>query len=511
MLKEIVIYTPKEARTKDTVAFFWDKVTEGTAEVIYEIYVDGEKEQVTKDTDVTLENLLPDREYEIFVRASVGGNPIAESRHEKVRTKKAGKVYSVTDYGAVGDGRRLNTKAIQQAIDACEEDGTVYVPEGVYVTGALFLKSDMTLYVEKGATLLGSTDTADYPVFTYRNEGRMKPSYAALINMPMEVPHIGAYEDTQDDEQEVTPYVGRVVWKNVTICGGGVINANGVALNQKEISENKGARGRAVCLRNIDGLYLYDITVRQSPMWCLHTIFCNHVSMNRIKIYNKYDENGKPYGLFNNDGVDADSCSDVNIFRCMIESQDDTVAIKSGMNEEGRRVGIPSTRIRVTNCLFSYGFGVVIGSDMSGGVSDVLVQDCVYNNSFSVASIKPPRGRGNVVERVIYENLTLVNRHREYGDCRWFRGAINIDQFYSEEFFDPNKCEEITEATPAIRNIVFRNITLDTVGGNAVYMCGLPEKPITGIVMENITAKGIRGIKLVNVDEITLNQVAVRV
>lgn len=221
---------------------FWDKVRERSTAVNYEVYIDGERWEVTGNTDVTLEHLTPDREYLISVRAAE---------------------------------------------------------------------------------------------------------------------------------------VGKSVWKNVTICGGGVIDANGVELYKGEMSEKAGARGRAVCLRNTDGVNLQDITIRQSPAWCVHFIYCNHVSVNGVKIYNKFRENGEPYGLHN------------------------------------------------------------------------------------------------------------------------------------REEFDHHGWEEITEETPTIKDVTFRNITLETIGGNAIYLCGLPENSLKNIVLESITAKGKYGMKLYHVDGMVLNNVSV--
>lgn len=472
------IYTPTEARTDSSAAVLWDKVTVGEGNAEYRVYVNGELRETTVHTDATITGLEPSQVCTVFVEAVDScGNVTAESNPLTVEAKPCSKVISITDFGAVGDGVRKNTREIQQAIDACEEDGTVLVPKGVFVTGALFLKSHMTLKIEAGGVLFGSPDIEDYPVFHYHFEGRQQDCYASLINTP-----------------------GNEKLEHVTICGGGLINANGKILYRKELDENRGARGRAVCLRYIDHLYLYDISIRQSPAWCLHLVCCDHVSMNQIRIYNKFDENGVRYGTHNGDGIDPESCNGMNIFNSMIESQDDNIAIKSGRDEEGRRFGVPCRNIRITNCRFSHGFGVAVGSEMSGGVFDVLVQDCVFTDSFSVGSVKNRRGRGNEVARVLYEDIEMVNHNPEYGDCKWFRGAINIDQFYGVEPFDPTAAEEVTEATPIIRDIIFRDVKLETSAGTAVYICGLPEMHLQNITLERVTAKGIEGMKVCNVD-----------
>lgn len=486
------LYAPLEARTPDTVMICWDKFREGPCTVDYQVYVNDRLFSSVTCTDETITGLNADTEYTLQVATVENGSILAKTEPLIVRTSHLGEVLDITAFGAVGDGKQLNTRAIQQAIDDCPPGGTVYVPDGVYVTGALFLKSDMTLRLSDNATLLGSGDIRDYPVFSYRYEGREAPRFASLINMPMEVPG-GRIE--------------KPVWKNVTIRGG-VINANGMALIQQELDSTLGNRGSAVCLRNVDGLYLYGVTVRQAPFWCLHVIYSNHVTMNRVKIRNKFDEQGNRYqALYNGDGIDPDSCSDVEIVHSSIESQDDCIAVKSGRDEEGRAVGVPSQRIRITNCEFSHGFGAAIGSEMSGGVSDVLIQDCTFHQSFSLTSVKNCRGRGSIIERVLYENIRMVNTSTEHDMTKWFKGAIYVDQFYGVDGISLNECQPVYDDTPTIRDITFRNITLDTVRGYGIYLCGLPENHLRNIRLENVAGRAPHTIYESNADEIVMENV----
>jgi polygalacturonase len=213
--------------------------------------------------------------------------------------------------------------------------------------------------------------------------------------------------------------------------------------------------------------------------------------------------------MVNGDGLDIDSCCDFNVFHCTIASQDDCIAVKSGMNEAGRIVGIPSERIRITNCSLLSEFGVVCGSDMSGDVRDVLVQDCVFTDAFTIGQMKTKRGRGGVIERVFFENCMQFNRDRFVKDCLWYRGGICIDAFYSIEDFDINEVKPIDEGTPTIRDITFKNIVLDTVGGNAVYISGLPERPIENIHLENVVALGNNDIVTHHVNNLTMKNVRI--
>ncbi|UQZ32689.1 hypothetical protein C2I18_03415 [Paenibacillus sp. PK3_47] len=489
-LTALHLLSPPASQRADSIALLWDKPADTADIACYRVYVNGSIHGIGTATDYTVTGLTPSQEYEVYVCAvSKTGSVSPPSRKVLVSTRSAGERFDITAFGAVKGRENLNTQAIQAAIDACSPGGTVYVPEGVFVTGAIFLKSNMSLYIEKGGVLLGSGHAEDYPVMTYRWEGREQLCYASLVN-------------TGDSNGEPLEYI--------TIEGGGTIDANGTALFKQEMAEKKGFRGRAVCLRNVDYVYLKDIAVRHSPAWCVHLIYCNHVSVNHVSIHTKTDEYGRRYGnIYNGDGLNPDSCSDVYIFNSMIASQDDCIAIKSGRDEEGRKVGIPSRDIRITNCRFKSGFGVAIGSEMAGGIHNVRVSGCTFEEVYSIGTVKAPRGRGAVIENIVYEDCTLTNYSLEHGDCEWFRGAINIDQFYSQKEYDPNLLAEVNEGTSIIRDIRFRNIVLDTHAGNAVFMAGLPESPLQNIVLENVAAIGKYGLKAYNITGLSMNNVSV--
>ncbi|WP_462413211.1 glycosyl hydrolase family 28 protein [Neobacillus sp. Marseille-QA0830] len=482
------LFSPPASQNKSSIAILWDKPEKSSDIVGYQIYVNSEIHGSSQSTDYTVDNLESLQEYEIYIRSILTNGELSlESNKVKVTTKPVGETFDITSFGAVGDGKTLNTEAIQKAIDECTHGGTVYVPKGVFLTGAIFLKSNMTLFIDEGGVLLGSSDTADYPLFEYRWEGLETICYASLIN---------------------TGVSNKERSENITIEGPGKIDANGSALRRKEITEKKGKPGRAVCIRNVDYLYLKDITIKQSPAWCVHLIYCSHVSVNNVKIYSKHDEDGKKYmDIVNGDGLNPDSSSHIYIFHSMIASQDDCIAIKSGRDAEGRKVGIPTENVRITNCQFKSGFGVAVGSEMSGSVRNVLVQDCDFQDVYSVGSIKAPRGRGGIVENIKYEDITFKNYDLSHEDCEWFRGAIYIDQFYSHREFDPDKAEEVDEGTSILRDISFKNITLETLTGNAIYLTGLPESPLKSIRLENINAVGKYGFKANNIRGLMLNNV----
>lgn len=394
-------------------------------------------------------------------------------------------ILDIRDYGAIADGRTVCTGAIQRAIDLCPNGGTVLIPAGIFVSGALYLKSNMTLHLEEGARLLGSSNVEDFPVKGYPYEGLDQLCYASLINT------------------DGAPY------ENITISGKGVIDANGKALFEAQLKDSRVKRGRTACIRNTRNLVIKDLTFRQSPAWCLHIIYCDNVLIEGVQVHSKYDESGEKYGMHNCDGMDIDSTQNVVIKNCYIASQDDCIAVKSGRNEEGRRVGIPSKNITIENCKFASGFGVAMGSEMSGGVENVYVRDCTFEDVFSIASVKAIRGRGNYIRNVHYENCTMKNHSKEFKDTRWFRGALYIDGFYGEETFDAKQAQPVDDGTPIIEDIYFKNIELETVAGNAIWFYGLPERHYRNIYMENVKAHGRYGMKVKNIDNLQMKDVQV--
>ena len=477
------------AQTHDSIAVVWEKPEQANQVKEYQLFLDGKEVARVTETDYTFENLEADTEYEIRLSAIMKKGFLPQSNLIKVRTRKSPEIFDVTSFGAVGDGKTINTEAIRKAIDACTEYGMVYIPRGTFRSGALFLKSRMTLFIEKGGRLLGSENPEDYPLMTYRYEGREALCHASLIN-------------TREEKER-----GR----EITIAGMGTIDGNGAALLKTELDAGMGKRGNVICLRNTDYVYMKNITVRQSPFWCVHMIYCNHISMNQIEIQSKYDENGKQYGdIFNGDGYDPDSCRDVYIFHSYISSQDDCIAVKSGRDEEGRRVGIPSEDIRITNCRFKSGFGVAMGSEMAGGIRNVLVQDCVFEDSFSIGSLKAPRGRGAYIENVFYDNCRLINRDHSIKSTKWFKGAIYVDYYYGVDEYDMGEEMPVNEGTSIIQNIRFRDIEIETEEGYGIYIAGLPESPVRNISLDHVTAHGKNGMLAVNVDGLHMNHVKIK-
>ncbi|GAA4728770.1 glycoside hydrolase family 28 protein [Flavisolibacter ginsenosidimutans] len=403
--------------SENTVTLLWDKQSE-KSNTVYEVSLNGKAVAFTSKTNYTLAQLQPNTTYTVGVRVKQSGSS-NEKENVTLRFKTAakGKVYNILDYGAKADSAFKNTKAIQAAIDACTDGGTVYIPKGSFVSGALFLKSNMTLYIEKDAVLKGSTDVQDYlPMILNRFEGWELKTYASLLNAGT-LNRAGTYNV-----------------KNLRITGGGTISGGGKRLGDAMIKASGiRSRGRLVCLMNCQNVCLSTLTVTEPPCWTVHYIYSNNVTCHDLNIVTN--------GIRNGDGIDPDSTTDSYIFNCTFDTGDDCIAIKSGKNPEGFFVAKPTKNVRITDCDFKRGHGISIGSEMSGGVSDVLVQNCKAGALLHGMQIKGTKDRGGYVK-----NVTVA-------DCQ----LLQITVFSAVNY---NNDGEPAPEVPTFENFVFKNIDL---------------------------------------------------
>lgn len=381
----------------------------------------------------------------------------SEAKNQKSPT------FVITNFGAVADDEGKDTEAIQRTIDTCAKagGGTVYVPGGDFVTGALFLKSHVTLHVVAGGALLGSQDFDDFPVIDGRWEGIERKHYASLIN---------------GDGLE-----------NIAIVGRGVIDGRAEPW-WRERKKLPYARGRLIGLYRCKNVLIEGLTLKNSPAWTLNPIYCENLTITGLTLLNPDDSP-------NTDGINPDSCRNVRISNCHIDVGDDCIAIKSGKNEDGRRVGIPSENITVTNCTMLRGHGgVVIGSEMSGGVSNVVISNCVFDGTKNGIRMKTQRGRGGVVQDIRVSNIVMRN----------IRTAIKLNMFYHTLPEEP-----VSERTPAFRNVHLQNITVRNAR-DAAYLKGLPEMPIDGFSVSNATFEVKTGFNCETVENMGLHNVTIK-
>ena len=372
-------------------------------------------------------------------------------------------VFDVRQYGARGDGRAKDTAAIQKAIDACGAagGGTVLVPPGRYLTGALSLRSYVTLEISGGATLLGSTEPEDYP----------------LVPNPW-----------TPNRQEISSLIRGEDLVNVAITGRGIIDGQGApwwrrqrllrprgrnpaAPSEADRSEiAKVAHGRPHLIKLVRCRYvlLEGLTLTNSPSWTVNPVFSEFVTVRGLTVQNPEDSP-------NTDGINPESCRNVHISDCHIDVGDDCITIKSGTDETGRRVGRPCENITVTNCTMLHGHGgLVIGSEMSGGAKNVVISNCVFQGTQRGIRIKSQRGRGGVVEGVSANNIVMENVPTPFSISMFYSGGAK-----------GVRAEPVGEGTPVFRDISLSNI-LARGAKAAGEILGLPEMPIQGITFDNV-------------------------
>lgn len=373
----------------------------------------------------------------------------------------APKHYLITEFGAKGDSITLNTKAIQDCIDKCSADGggTVIIPKGVFISGAIFLKNKVNLLVEKGGKLKGSINPDDYPQIKTRWEGEECLWTAALINAE--------------------------TLKNTSITGEGTIDGSGDfwRIKKREQPNEKTGRPRLIGIQNCDTVVIKGLHLHNQASWGLFILYSTNVEIIGLNIT-------ADHNIPSSDGIDIDSSNKIHISETFIDVNDDCISIKSGKDQDGLRVNRPSENILIEKCHFAYGHGgVAMGSETSGGIKNVEIRDCIIDSqNWAPIRFKSQPSRGGVVENITYRNITLNNTKKAF--------EFNMEW----RMVNPKPA---AEKLPIVRNIKIINVsgTADSVGD----MSGLANSPITDVkfINCNITAK--KGFTLRHVDNIDLS------
>lgn len=393
----------------------------------------------------------------------------------------------ISEHGALGDGTTVNTVAIQSAIDGCATNGggTVVVPRGTFVSGAIFLKQGVNLVLERGAILKGSQDTNDYPCINTRIAGLEMKWPAALVNA-----------------DGVT---------GLRITGAGVIDGSGErwwkeywAARAKEPNRIdphfKIARPRLVHIINSTNVTVQGLTLKDSAFWNLQLTYCDGVEVRDVTVRAPVS----PVRAASSDGIDIDSSRNVLITGCDVECADDAICLKSGRDADGLRVNRPTENVEIVKCRVGNAAGMVVfGSETAGGIRNVTVRDCRADAGCEeVVRFKTRMGRGGVVEDVLYENITAV------GTARVF--SFNMDAFsttWLPEEFRATSPPDL--ATPTFRNIVIRNLRAKDCEA-AGRIVGLAEAPLRNLKLEDVTIDAKRGFVIENTvglqfDNVVLN------
>jgi len=351
--------------------------------------------------------------------------------------------------GAMGDGHTKDTLALQRAIDHCAKagGGTVHLAPGTYLSAPLDLKSHVHLQLDKGATLLGSSDMADYPL---REDAKWR--LVSLIHADHAV--------------------------DIALTGEGTINGSGQVWWDRQRARKKGdpeaPRPLLIDLTNSKQILIEGITIQNSPQYNVTAFWCDGLIVRNVTILNP------GHTAPNTDGIDPVSTSHVLIEHTTIDTGDDNVAIKSGLVERGDP-NIPSTDITIRDCIFRNGHGLSIGSETAGGVRNVTVERVHFDGTRQGIRIKSARGRGNDIGNFVYRDITMDNVETPIQITEYYTGKVKDDQG-----------QPLTEHTPRFHDITIENLTA-TNAKFAMSIEGLPESLIKNLVLTNVHITSTNG------------------
>lgn len=380
--------------------------------------------------------------------------------------------------GAIGNGLADDTRAIQRAIDHCPKDGCVQLSAGTYISGALFLKSNITFALSAGATLKGTTNNAEYPSEQTRIAGIETTHPSCLMNAT-NCTHVSlAGRGTIDGSgQKWWDYF----WKMRKERGRGV--------------DFQVLRPRLVCFTRCSDCQISGLHLINSPFWNLHLLYSHNISVVGLTI-----REPSPHRAPSSDGIDVDSSHDVTISKCDIACDDDDISIKSGRDADGLRVNIPSENVTIRDCHFGTGGGVAMGSETAGGIRHVLVENCRFDGTGAAVRIKSMPGRGGTVEDITYRDISAKN----------VRSPIEINLAWGgddwKKFVAPRFAARVpTElGTPHVRDIHIINLTARDCP-TAGFIYGLSNSPVSDIHFDNVDIQATRGLDLRNVGSLDLN------
>ncbi len=421
------------------------------------------------------------------VKEEVQWAQLAEIEKSIIKPVFSDSVFNIVDFGAQEGSVVDNTSSFKKAIDSCTNSGggIVLVPKGKYYTGPIHLENNVNLHLEEGAEILFSTNLEDYPIVHTSYEGTELMNFSPLIyakgKKNIAITGKGLLNG-QASNENWWPWCGnkRYGWQE------GEPKQHTSLLRLKEELSEKGVPveerifGKGEFLRptfiepfECENVLIQGVKIINAPFWVIHPIKSNSVIVDGVTV-----ESHGP----NNDGCDPEYSKNVIIKNCTFNTGDDCIAIKSGRNEDGRRVGITSENIIVKNCKMIDGHGgVVIGSEISAGVRNVFVEDCIMDspNLDRAIRIKTNTKRGGFVEDVYVRNIK-VGQVKE--------AVLKINLFYG--IYGAQKGDFM----PRVKNINLENVTVENGGKFGVLAKGYKQEPISDITLKNVTIKKVDSV-----------------
>jgi len=369
---------------------------------------------------------------------------------------------NVLDFGAKGDGVTKDTAAIQKALDACGTNGggTVSLPDGIFLTGSLILHANTTLQLAQRASLLGSPDIADYPLENVRWEGEFREGHRALLSASNAA--------------------------NITI-NGGVIFGPPITLGKLRMP-----RGPVLVeLSSCTNALLENFTTQYQQLWSIHVLFCKNFTARALTI-RTVNANG--------DGIDVDSCDGVLIDRCDINTGDDAISLKSGRGLAAQNLSRPTQNVVIRNCRLQSSIYAALGfgTEMSGGIRDVKIQNCVLAGRQNCIFIKSRDGRGGYMENISGENLVVLKSPTFLGFDLLKKGIQATDPVPGD-----------IDKWPRVHNISFKNVSVQDVA-ELVDGTNIPSvRPLDGFTLSDITGTCGRAITIANMTNVIFSKIHV--
>lgn len=376
---------------------------------------------------------------------------------------------NVKAFHAAGDGICDDTPAFRAAIACLPPNGTLYVPEGTYRICPLFLKSDMLLYLERGAVLIGDTNRENYPVLP----GLADDGHGGQQNF-------GTWQG-----EEVPCYASLLTGihcKNLAIVGQGSVNCSGSEGDwyQNYRVMRRAWRPRGMFFNRCQNVLLQGIHVYNTPSWNIHPYFCDRIRLLDLRLENDPQ-------MPTTDGIDPDTCTDVQIIGVYISVGDDCIAIKSGTIEQAKKYRKSCKGIVIRNCLMCQGHGgVVLGSELSGGIEDIHVSRCIFRGTDRGLRIKTRRGRGHygITGGITFSQIRMEDVKVPFVVNMYYNMGDNTG--HTEYVWTTEKLP-VDELTPFIGSFLFEDMVCTGVGYAAGVFYGLPEAPIERVALKNVS------------------------
>jgi polygalacturonase len=413
----------------------------------------------------------------------------------------------ITQYGGVGDGITLNTKAFADAMTdlSGKGGGKLIVPSGIWYTGPVVFQSNVNLHLEKGALILFTTDINAYPIIETSYEGiAAQRCQSPISGHNLENIAITGEGSINGQGEAWRPLKREKVteshWKNVVQSGGILLTPNLWVPFENAMA----IRPVMVNLVECKNVLLQGVLFENSANWDIHPLMCENLIVDGVFARNPaYAQNG--------DGIDVESCKNVLVVNSTFDVGDDAICLKSGKDAEGRQRAFPTENVIVDNCkVFKGHGGFVVGSEMSSGVRNVSVTNCQFLGTDVGLRFKSKRGRGGVVENIYVDRINMFDIVTDSFLFDLYYGGKSASESLEDGDVTPvdETIPAVTEETPEFRNIYVTNL-VSRNARRALFFNGLPEMNISNINVGNACFTAQFGAELSESQDITLNNITV--